>query len=141
MRARASIWILTLGLAGVQAVCAQVLSDPTRPPAAFQSVGQLPAGPDRGGLVLQSVLISPGSRSAIISGEHVMLGEKFRGVRLVRVAETEVVLLGGGTSRTLKLFPGVEKRPAGSTREIGLPETPRDTRTSAHRTLRLRRPR
>jgi len=141
MGPRVSIWILALGLTAVQAVRAQVLSDPTRPPAAFQGVGQVPASQDRGGLVLQSVLISSDSRSAIISGEHVMLGDKFRGVRLVRVAETEVVLLGGGAPRTLKLFPGVDKRPAGSTREVALPQTPRDARASARRTGGPRRPR
>jgi hypothetical protein len=64
------------------------------------------------GLVLQSVLIHPDMRSAIISGEHVMLGQKVRGQRLVKVAETEVVLLNGAERRTLRLFPGVEKRPA-----------------------------
>jgi hypothetical protein len=62
--------------------------------------------------VLQSVLIFPDFRSAIISGEHVSLGEKIGGQRLVRVSETEVVLLDGGIRRTLKLFPGVEKRPS-----------------------------
>ena len=88
----------------------QELSDPTKPPAGFY----LGAGPGRpgehGDLVLQSVLIFPDVRSAIISGEHVSLGEKIGGLRLVKVSETEVVLLDGGIRHTLKLFPGVEKR-------------------------------
>jgi hypothetical protein len=66
--------------------------------------------------VLQSVLIHPDMRSAIISGEHVMLGQKVAGQRLVKVAETEVVLLNGAERRTLKLFPGVDKRPVVSAR-------------------------
>lgn len=66
--------------------------------------------------MLESVLISENFRSAIISGEHVMLGQKIGDLRLVRVGETEVVLLEGGERKTLKLFPGVEKRPAGSGR-------------------------
>lgn len=99
------------GLAGAQA-----LSDPTRPPSSLYTAAQ--AGPARaqGGLVLESVLISENFRSAIISGEHVMLGQKIGDLRLVRVGETEVVLLEGGERKTLKLFPGVEKRPAGSGR-------------------------
>ena len=97
------------------AVWCQELSDPTKPPAGFYAG----TGPGRPGenrdLVLQSVLIFPDVRSAIINGEHVSLGEKIGGQRLVRVSETEVVLLDGGIRRTLKLFPGVEKRPSSGT--------------------------
>ena len=57
------------------------------------------------------MLIYPDSRSAIISGERLTLGQKIRGLRLVRIGETEVVLLDGGERRTLKLFPGVQKKP------------------------------
>ena len=96
--------------------CAQALSDPTRPPSSFYTVAQAGPGRAQGGLVLESVLISESFRSAIISGEHVMLGQKIGELRLVRVGETEVVLLEGGERKTLKLFPGVEKRPAGSSR-------------------------
>ena len=93
--------------------CGQDMSDPTRPPSGFH----LGAGPGRsaeatGGLVLQSVLIYPDARSAIISGEHVLLGQKIGGQRLVKVAETEVVLLNGAQRRTLRLFPSADKRPA-----------------------------
>ena len=60
--------------------------------------------------MLQSVIISEASRSAIISGEHVMLGGKIGQARLVKVSEAAVVLLTGASRRTLKLFPGVHKR-------------------------------
>jgi hypothetical protein len=66
--------------------------------------------------VLQSVLIFPDTRSAIISGEHVLLGQKIGGQRLVKVGEAEVVLLNGASRRTLKLFPSVDKRSAMTTR-------------------------
>jgi hypothetical protein len=93
----------------------QELSDPTRPPPGFYTgTGPARAG-QSGGLVLQSVLIFPDFRSAIISGEHVSLGQSVGGQRLVKVSETEVVLLEGGTRHTLKLFPGVEKRPSSGT--------------------------
>jgi hypothetical protein len=92
------------------AVCAQGLSDPTRPPGLH--MGAAPSRPAEGGLVLQSVLIFPDARSAIISGEHVLLGQKVGRLRLIKVAESEVVLLNGDERRTLKLFPGVDKRPA-----------------------------
>ncbi|HTS54884.1 MAG TPA: hypothetical protein VMH26_16555 [Burkholderiales bacterium] len=106
------------------AAYAEGVSDPTRPPSGFHvGSGHGPArsSEPRGGLVLQSVLIYPDARSAIISGEHVLLGQKVRGLRLVRVAETEVVLLNGSERRTLRLFPNVDKRAAVTVRDAGSP--------------------
>jgi hypothetical protein len=101
-------------LALQSAAFAQVLSDPTRPPVGFdETAGAKPADSPRASLVLESVFIHPDSRAAIISGERVALGQKIRGLRLVRIAETEVVLLDGAERRTLKLYPGVQKKPAG----------------------------
>jgi len=114
------IWILSLGLTAGQVAWAQPLSDPTKPPVGFQGASQAPGSQRMGGLVLQSVLISADSRSAIINGKHVMLGEKIGGLRLVGVTETEVLLLAGATRRTLKLLPGVDKRPAGISGETGV---------------------
>ncbi len=111
----ASLTTFALVLAAGVAWC-QGLSDPTKPPAGSYRAG--PAQPGEGGspLVLQSVLIYPDVRSAIISGEHVLLGQRLGNLRLVKVAETEVVLLDGAVRRTLKLFPGLEKRPAAAAR-------------------------
>jgi hypothetical protein len=84
------------------------LDDPTRPPAGLR--GATPARlPGDGDLVLQSVIIAPSNRSAIISGEHVMLGGKIGAARLVKVSEGAVVLLIGNSQRRLELYPGVHK--------------------------------
>jgi MSHA biogenesis protein MshK len=93
---------------------AQTLADPTRPPAGFNLAvsGARPADNPPSALVLESVLIHPDARSAIISGERVALGQKIRGLRVVRIEGAEVLLLGGGERRTLKLYPGVQKKPA-----------------------------
>lgn len=93
--------------------CAEGLSDPTRPPSGFDfsASGAKPAEGTPAPLVLESVLIHPDLRTAIISGERLTLGQKIRGLRLVRIGETEVVLLDGGERRTLKLYPGVQKKP------------------------------
>lgn len=84
------------------------LADPTRPPAFMPGGGAdgslAPAGP-----VLQSVLISAGRKSAIISGERVELGEKFGETRLTRLTETEAVLEGPQGRTVLRLVPKVEK--------------------------------
>jgi len=102
---------LCLALLAPGMALAQVGNDPTRPPAGF-GVGAADMDmPDAGGgMTLQSVMISPTSRTAIISGVTVKLGQKYGDAVLVKVAESEVVLRSGATSQVLKLYPGVEKR-------------------------------
>lgn len=87
---------------------AQTLPDPTRPPA-WENAGA--AG--EGAPVLQSVMISPKRRAALISGQVVELGGRFGDARLVAVNENGVVLRSDAGSEELKLFPAVQKRPAG----------------------------
>ena len=95
---------------------AQTLNDPTRPPANFGGAADTDAD-GGGGTVLQSVIISPTNKAAIISGVMVRLGEKYGDAVLVKVAENEVVLKTGTTSQVLKLLPGIEKRePAAATK-------------------------
>jgi MSHA biogenesis protein MshK len=88
---------------------AEQFVDPTRPPEAAgfaqqgnRDVASAPA--------LQSVLISPQRRLAIINGKTVKVGEKFGTSRVVSITETEVVLQNGKDLKTLKLFPDVQKR-------------------------------
>ena len=102
------------------ASCAQALSDPTRPPANFGGAADADTEAG-GGTVLQSVIISPTSKAAIISGVMVRLGEKYGDAVLVKVAENEVVLKTGTTSQVLKLLPGIEKRePASAASKSGI---------------------
>ena len=63
-------------------------------------------------MMLQSVMISPTRRAAIINGVMVRQGEKYGDAVLVKVTENEVVLKSGSESQVLKLYPGVEKRVA-----------------------------
>lgn len=97
---------------------AQALSDPTRPPANFGGAADADAD-SGGGTVLQSVIISPTGKAAIISGVMVKLGEKYGDAVLVKVAESEVVLKTGTTSQVLKLHPGVEKRESAAATRSG----------------------
>lgn len=85
---------------------AQVLTDPTRPPAELDSGA--PEG-EATGTQLQSVIIAPTRKAAIINGIVVELGGKYGDAVLTRVAEDEVVLTSGGSQQVLKLYPSVEK--------------------------------
>lgn len=91
---------------------AQALTDPTRPPTE-----PLPA--DAGGVPvdtskpqLQSILISPNRRLAIIDGQTVALGGHFGDARLVSISETAVVLKRGDKTETLRLVPAAVDKTA-----------------------------
>ncbi|MGH8737008.1 MAG: MSHA biogenesis protein MshK [Burkholderiales bacterium] len=104
------------GLAAAQAVAAEAhagaslqgLADPTRPPYDAPAVegDSAPAmGPE-----LQSVLISPTRKTAVISGQTVPLGGKFQDATLIRITESGVELRNGGQVQVLRMFPRVEKK-------------------------------
>lgn len=86
---------------------AQTLPDPTRPPPelSVMPAGQTAAVKDS---VLQSTLVSPSRRVAIINGQTVELGAKQGEARLVEVSESGAVLEGPQGRQVLALFPNVE---------------------------------
>ena len=99
--------LLITGLLVVGNASAQELRDPTRPSNLSVS-GQetdVPAQP-----VLQSVLIGPDRKFAIIDGKNVKLNGKFGDYVLIKLTETEAVLKRGREVQTLKLFPDIEKK-------------------------------
>ena len=93
-------------------LAASELADPTQPPAGIydmQGGGQGAANVirSRTNNGLQSVIISPQRRAAIINGTTVELGEKIGGAKLIEVNEGGVVLQSIRGKRMLALFPGV----------------------------------
>jgi MSHA biogenesis protein MshK len=94
-------WML-LSLSAIPAISsAQTLTDPTRPPP------ELSAQPGAATSGLQSIIISPARRAAIIDGQTVELGGKAGDVRLIEVSESGVVLQGSTGRQVLTLFPNV----------------------------------
>lgn len=108
-RARCIGLALLLLCAVLPVASAQALNDPTKPPAEISAPltqGRQAAAPE--GDRLQSVIISPTRRAAIISGQTVELGAKYGEARLVEVSESGVALQGAQGRQVLALFPGVE---------------------------------
>lgn len=100
---------LLIGALASAAAHAAPFADPTRPP----NVNTEAASAEQGALAgprLESVLIAPDRRIAVISGRAVSLGGKVGEARVVRISESEVVLQNGDQRETLKLFPQVEKK-------------------------------
>jgi MSHA biogenesis protein MshK len=107
VNARLLLCLATLALHG--AAPAQALNDPTRPPASLYTPAVDPdAAPASKEPQLQSVLIARhagGRHVAVIDGQTVRLGEQFRGARVARMTQHEVVLVNGKERRVLRLFP------------------------------------
>jgi MSHA biogenesis protein MshK len=110
-----------LFLGSVNAAWAQALPDPTRPPQQWLDAQAKPAGtppPSEQEQVqdaapqLQSLMVGPAGRYAILNGKIVGVGDVFRDYRVVAIAPTGVVLRSQRGSETVKLFPDVEKRAA-----------------------------
>jgi MSHA biogenesis protein MshK len=92
-----------------QIAMAGPLPDPTRPAIDMNSSGT-GGGVMRRNAVprgLQSVIISPHYRAAIINGKTVRLGGEYGNSRLVEVRENSVVLQNTRGRRVLELFPKV----------------------------------
>jgi len=77
--------------------------DPTRPPAPA-SRGEQPTG---GGTQLESILIAPDRRIAVIDGQQVTVGARIPAGEIIRITESEVVVRGTEGERALKLFPSL----------------------------------
>jgi MSHA biogenesis protein MshK len=103
-------FVAMLGTASLT-VSAEVLTDPTRQPA---ELSVLPTSGVRANsqknFKLQSIIISPERRSAIINGQTVKVGDPVDDETLVEVNEGSVVLQGKQGRKMLTLFPGVEIR-------------------------------
>jgi hypothetical protein len=96
-----------LGLACAAPAQTKPLADPTRPPDVSTASAE-PAFVE--GPRLQSVLISPTRRSAVISGTTVALGGRFGDAWVESITESAVVLRYAGRRETLPLLPSMDKR-------------------------------
>ena len=116
-RFRAGVIAAALALGGGTTAWGQAtLPDPTRPPQAWLDAQPKAAGvtaeADAGAAPqLQSLVIGPSRRYAIIEGQLVGVGDTFKDARVVAVRPTEVVLRSERGTQTLRLYPDVEKRP------------------------------
>lgn len=84
------------------------LADPTRPATepALVAAPVATAGP-----VLQSVLISPTRRRAVINGRTYKIGDKVDGAVVADIQSYEVTLRQGQRETRLRLFPRLVKEP------------------------------
>ena len=102
--------IFLLGVSATSLAPAAPFADPTRPPNVSSEEGA--AATMQAGPRLESVLIAPDRRLAVINGQQVRLGGKYGEGQVVQITETEVVIRNGEGTQTLRLLPEAQKRPA-----------------------------
>ncbi len=113
LKARAVIAVLAWS-ASAAALAQASMADPTRPPLGAAEADPAGSGAaTRGGMRLQSVLISNTRRLAVIDGRTVPLGGEIGGATLTSISETAVTLRRGDEVETLRLHPGVDKKKGG----------------------------
>lgn len=77
-------------------------SDPTRPHTGAAVVGPAPHG---AGYVLQSTMVSPQRRVAVINGRRYSTGSRLANWEIVAIDANEVVLRDGHGEKRLQLLP------------------------------------
>lgn len=87
------------------------LADPTRPYTAGTGPTVTTPTPEVTGPVLQSTMISPTGRRAVISGRTYHVGEKIGGAVITDIQPYEVTLKRGDRETRLRLFPRLVKEP------------------------------
>ena len=126
-----SILLAMVCMAVASTAVAQALRDPTRPPA--MSAKGVAGKAEQSGWILQSVLISPERRYAIINGEVVPVGGSIAGAELVAIAEERVTLRTSEGLRILHLFPdvtrlGVADASPGTAKRMQAPDVEKNTK-------------
>ena len=90
-------------------VQAAPFADPFRPPRQAEEATTSEGSARASGTRLESVLIGPDRRIAVINGQQYTEGARFGTGRVLRISEGEVVIRHADRDEALKLFPGVRK--------------------------------
>jgi MSHA biogenesis protein MshK len=99
-------------LAPAAPVPAQGLVDPMRPATAGPFEADIGAARSSGP-VLEQIVLGDGRRFAVISGRKVGVGDKLGDATVVGIG-TDQVMLKGGTTPVLRMFPHADRRSAGT---------------------------
>jgi hypothetical protein len=97
-------------LLAASSVNAAPFADPFRPPRDIEPPTASASATPTGGPRLESVLIAPDRRIAVINGEQYTEGAAFGEGRVLRITESEVIIGRAGREESLTLFPPTGKR-------------------------------
>jgi hypothetical protein len=106
MRMNNKVLCLAAVLFSAPAVAA-TFSDPTQPMGFSGTARTAPTAP--AGPLLQSTLVSPQRRLAVISGKQVRVGDTVNGAVVTEISAYHVRMTQGGRETTLRLLPKLNK--------------------------------
>lgn len=123
-------YLIVLGwmMSGVPSLAqAELLRDPTMPPAKLGLMAADAEPTEKPAPVLQSVTLGTALKSAMINGNTVLLGQQFEGLTLVKLSAGEAVLHApNGRLQRLKMDYQINKKP------IDVRTQPQKTMTKRH---------
>jgi MSHA biogenesis protein MshK len=90
-------------------VFGSALIDPTRP-AGQGSTATVRAHTAHSDWTLDSTLVAPDRRVAVINGKRVSEGETVDGARVIQIRKLEVLIQAAGKRKTLQLLPDIVKK-------------------------------
>jgi MSHA biogenesis protein MshK len=99
-------WLALCALLAALPAGAAALVDPTRPASQDPAAAVHPGTPRRG-WTLDSTLVAPDRRVAVINGKRVGEGESVDGARVIQIRQLDVLLLAAGRRVTLRLLPDI----------------------------------
>ena len=91
-------------------VAAGSMADPTRPSRLTTHPAQQTSGTVASSWVLNSTLVSPYRRVAVINGVHVSEGETVGNATVLQIRKLDVDIQASGKRITLPLLPDIVKR-------------------------------
>jgi MSHA biogenesis protein MshK len=107
MKRAATPLVLVLAAGGIYAA---PFADPFRPPREIEAPPASASATPASGPRLESVLIAPDRRIAVINGEQYAEGDRIGEGRVLRITESEVVIARAGREESLTLFPRIGRR-------------------------------
>lgn len=114
--------VALLALVALTAQAAEVFNDPTRPAQEYLPTVLRASAVSESALLLQSILLSPQRKVAIINGRAVMVGDRIQGYQLQSLDNRSATLKNTHGVITLQLLPVIrsERAPAGLKKSQGV---------------------
>lgn len=111
MARRGKLLGILIAAMALSPIVTHAFSDPTRPADFIRARPSHAVPSDPPAPVLQSTLVSPQRRLAVIDGKRLRIGDRFNGAVITEISQYEVRMKKGGRVTTLRLLPQFTKEP------------------------------
>lgn len=105
-----NLLLILCSLLTALSLCASVLIDPTRPTTRHKTTTSDNVGAVVRSWKLESTLVAPDRRVAVINGKLVSEGESVDGARVIEIRKLDVLVQTPTRRMTLQLLPDIVKK-------------------------------